>query len=413
MTPEPVAAGGTVGPLDGVTVVTLEQAVSAPMATRVLADFGARVIKVENPKGGDFARDYDDVVGGLAAHFVWANRGKESVTLDLKSDAGLDVLHRLLASADALVSNLAPGATARLGLTAAELEMRYPELIVVEIDGYGSGGPLSHKRAYDLLVQAESGSCAVTGFPGEPAKPGPPFADISTGLYSALSILALLCGKSRNPERNRGLEAVSVSLFDTMTDMMGYPLTYTQHSGVDQQPLGMSSPAVAPYGAYRTADDQTVVLGTTNDREWQRLAREILQRDDLADDERFRTNSDRVRNRAVLDEAIVEWCARHDLAHVQKTADEAGIGNSRYNVPSEVLVHPQLSERDRWRTIGTPAGPIRAILPPPIVAGRELRMDPVPGLGEHTDLVLSDFGFAQSEIEQLRRQGAVGPEYER
>jgi len=413
MTPEPASAGAAAGPLDGVTVITLEQAVSAPMATRVLADFGARVIKVENPKGGDFARDYDDVVGGLAAHFVWANRGKESVTLDLKSDAGLDVLHRLLASADVLVSNLAPGATARLGLTAAELEKRYPELIVVEIDGYGSGGPLSHKRAYDLLVQAEAGSCAVTGFPGEPAKPGPPFADISTGLYSALSILALLLGKARNPERNRGLEAVSVSLFDTMTDMMGYPLTYTQHSGVNQQPLGMSSPAVAPYGAYRTADEQTVVLGTTNDREWQRLAREILQRDDLAEDERFRTNSDRVRNRAVLDEAIGEWCARHDLAHVQKTADEAGIGNSRYNIPSEVLAHPQLSERDRWRTLDTPAGSIQAILPPPIIAGRELRMDPVPGLGEHTDRVLSDFGYSPSEIEELRRQGAIGPEYRR
>lgn len=413
MTPEPASAGAAAGPLDGVTVVTLEQAVSAPMATRVLADFGARVIKVENPKGGDFARDYDDVVGGLAAHFVWANRGKESVTLDLKSDAGLAVLHRLLGSADALVSNLAPGATARLGLSAQELGKRYPELIVVEIDGYGAGGPLSHKRAYDLLVQAESGSCAVTGFPGEPAKPGPPFADISTGLYSALSILALLCGKSRNPERNRGLEAVSVSLFDTMTDMMGYPLTYTQHSGIDQQPLGMSSPAVAPYGAYRTADEQTVVLGTTNDREWQRLAREILHRDDLADDERFRTNSDRCRNRAVLDEAIGTWCAQHDLAHVQKTADEAGIGNSRYNVPSEVLEHPQLSERDRWRTIDTPAGPVRAILPPPIVAGREPRMDPVPGLGEHTDLVLSDFGFSPSEIADLRLQGAVGPEYRR
>ena len=413
MTPEPASAGAAAGPLDGVTVITLEQAVSAPMATRVLADFGARVIKVENPKGGDFARDYDDVVGGLAAHFVWANRGKESVTLDLKSDAGLDVLHRLLASADVLVSNLAPGATARLGLTAAELEKRYPELIIVEIDGYGSGGPLSHKRAYDLLVQAEAGSCAVTGFPGEPAKPGPPFADISTGLYSALSILALLLGKARNPERNRGLEAVSVSLFDTMTDMMGYPLTYTQHSGVNQQPLGMSSPAVAPYGAYRTADEQTVVLGTTNDREWQRLAREILQRDDLAEDERFRTNSDRVRNRAVLDEAIGEWCARHDLAHVQKTADEAGIGNSRYNIPSEVLAHPQLSERDRWRTLDTPAGSIQAILPPPIIAGRELRMDPVPGLGEHTDRVLSDFGYSPSEIEELRRQGAIGPEYRR
>ncbi len=193
-----------------------------------------------------------------------------------------------------------------------------------------------------------------------------------------MSILALLCGKSRNPERNRGLEAVSVSLFDTMTDMMGYPLTYTQHSGIDQQPLGMSSPAVAPYGAIARPTSRRSSWGTTNDREWQRLAREILHRDDLADDERFRTNSDRCRNRAVLDEAIGTWCAQHDLAHVQKTADEAGIGNSRYNVPSEVLEHPQLSERDRWRTIDTPAGPVRAILPPPIVAGREPRMDPVP-----------------------------------
>ncbi|WP_167099535.1 CaiB/BaiF CoA-transferase family protein [Mycobacterium sp. DL592] len=394
-------------PLAGVTVVALEQAVSAPMCTRVLADFGARVIKVENPAGGDFARHYDDVVngpGGLAAHFVWANRNKESVALDLKSAQGLDVLHRLLDRADVLVSNLAPGSTARLGISPKQLRDRHPDVIAVEIDGYGSGGPLSNKRAYDLLAQAESGSCAVTGYPGMPAKPGPPIADISTGLYSALSIMALLFSRD-NRDRRGG--AVNVSLFDTMTDLMGYPLTYTQHSGIDQQPLGMSSPAVAPYGAYQTSDGQTVVLGTTNDREWQRLAREIIERPDLADDPRFASNSDRVANRAVLDEAIQNWCARHDFAEVQKVADAAGIGNARYNLPSEVITHPQLSERDRWRTVQTPAGPIQAILPPPIVDGYEQPMGPVPGLGEHTDAILTELGLSGNEIDHLRQQGVV------
>lgn len=384
-------------------MVALEQAVSAPMCTRVLTDFGARVIKVENPKGGDFARYYDDVVNGLAAHFVWANRGKESVTLDLKTAAGLDLLHRLLDRADVLVSNLAPGSTARLGIGSDALAQRHPDVIAVEIDGYGAGGPLSHKRAYDLLAQAESGACAVTGYPGAPAKPGPPVADISTGLYSAISILALLYSR-------RG-GSVSVSLFDTMTDLMGYPLTYTQHSGIDQQPLGMSSPAVAPYGAYATADCQTVVLGTTNDQEWQRLSREILQRHDLADDPRFATNAGRVAHRDVLDEAIGAWCAEHDLEHVQKTADAAGIGNARYNVPSEVLVHPQLSARDRWRQVDTPAGPIPALLPPPVVAGYQAPMGAVPGLGQHTDAVLAELGLADDEIAALRAQGAIGPAY--
>ncbi|MGB7110368.1 MAG: CaiB/BaiF CoA-transferase family protein, partial [Mycobacterium sp.] len=294
----------TGGPLAGITVVALEQAVSAPMCTRVLADFGARVIKVENPKGGDFARHYDDVVNGLAAHFVWANRGKESVTLDLKTDGGLDLLHSLLDRADVLVSNLAPGSTARLGIAPADLAQRHPDVIALEIDGYGPGGPLSHKRAYDLLAQAESGACAVTGRAGEPAKPGPPMADISTGLYSALSILALLYSRDTGSDAgSRHGNSVAVSLFDTMTDLMGYPLTYTQHSGVDQIPLGMSSPAVAPYGAYRTADGQTVVLGTTNDAEWQRLSRQIIQRDDLADDPRFANNSGRCAHRGELDEA--------------------------------------------------------------------------------------------------------------
>lgn len=396
-------------PLAGVTVVALEQAVSAPMCTRVLADFGARVIKVENPKGGDFARDYDDVVNGMAAHFVWANRGKESIALDLKTQGGLEALHILLARADALVSNLAPGATARLGLSPEDLAERYPDLIAVEIDGYGPDGPLSHKRAYDLLIQAESGACSVTGFPGQPAKPGPPVADISTGLYSALSILALLCGRERNRGRGGGLSRVSVSLFDTMADIMGYPLTYTRYSGVEQQPLGMSSPAVAPYGSYRTADDRIVVLGTTNDREWQRLAREIIGRHDLADDERFSTNAARCEHRAELDEVIAAWCAQHPLDHVQKIADEAGIGNSRYNTPRDVIDHPQLAARNRWRTVASPNGPVESILPPPVIEGYEPPMAPVPGLGEHTDTILADFGLRPDEIDRLRAQGAIGP----
>jgi itaconate CoA-transferase len=397
---------GEAAPLAGITVVTLEQAVSAPMCTRTLADLGARVIKVENPQGGDFARHYDDVVNGLAAHFVWVNRGKESVTLDLKSPDGMDLLHRLLGHADVLVSNLAPGSTARLGIGPDDMAVRHPGVIAVEIDGYGPGGPISHKRAYDLLIQAESGVCAVTGRPGEPAKPGPPVADVCSGLYAAISILALLCDRNRD----RG-NAVRVSLFDVATELMGYHLNYTRHSGIDQQPLGMGSPAVAPYGAYRTADAQTVILGTTNDREWQRLARDIVQRNDLADDERFTTNSGRVSHREILDEAIGAWCAQHDLAHIQKTADAAGIGNARYNVPSEVLVHPQLAARDRWRHIDTPGGPIPALLPPPVISGYEPPMGAVPGLGQHTDAVLAELGIGDDEISRLREQGVIGPAY--
>lgn len=400
------------GPLAGVTIVAMEQAVAAPMCTRVLADFGARVIKVENPKGGDFARDYDDVVNGpdgLAAHFVWANRGKESVTLDLKSPAGLDILHRLLDRADALVSNLAPGALARMNLTAADLRKRHPRVIPVEIDGYGPGGPISHKRAYDLLVQAEAGSCAVTGYPGMPAKPGPAMADFTTGLYAALSILALLYDRGR---RQGPSPAVELSLFDVMTDIMGYQLTYTQHSGIDQEPLGVSSPAVAPYGAFPTRDGQTVVLGTTNDREWQRLSREIIQRPDLADDPRFATNSDRCAHREVLNEAIRTWCAQHDLDEIQRIADEAGIGNSRYNKPSEVVAHPHLVARNRWRQVGSEKGEFPALLPPPVISGYEPPMGPVPGLGEHTDAVLAELGFDAAAIAQLREQGAIGPAYQ-
>jgi crotonobetainyl-CoA:carnitine CoA-transferase CaiB-like acyl-CoA transferase len=243
-----------------------------------------------------------------------------------------------------------------------------------------------------------------------PAKPGPAMADFTTGLYAAISILALLFARGRRPE---GVAAPSVelSLFDVMTDVMGYALTYTQHSGVDQQPLGVGSPAVAPYGAFPTRDGQTVVLGTTNDREWQRVAREIINRPDLADDARFRTNSDRCAHRYVLDEAIGSWCAQHDLAEIQKTADDAGIGNSRYNLPSEVVVHPQLTARDRWRTVGTSKGDIQALRPPPVIGGFEQPMGAVPGLGEHTDAVLRELGVSTDELARLRADGAIGPAY--
>jgi itaconate CoA-transferase len=399
--------------LAGITIVAMEQAVAAPMCTRVLADFGARVIKVENPKGGDFARDYDDVVngpGGLAAHFVWCNRGKESVTLNLKSPAGMDVLHRLLDRADAFVSNLAPGAIARIGLSPADLAVRHPNVIPLEIDGYGPGGPISNKRAYDLLVQAEAGSCAVTGYPDMPAKPGPAMADFTTGLYAATSILALLFARG-NQSAGTTAPHVELSLFDVMTDIMGYQLNYTQHSGIDQTPLGVSSPAVAPYAAYPTRDGQTVVLGTTNDREWQRLAREIIDRPDLADDPRFSTNSDRCAHRDDLNAAIESWCSQHDLAHIQKVADDAGIGNSRYNLVSEVVTHPQLEARDRWRTVGSPKGDIKALRPPPVISGYEQPMGSVPGLGEHTDAVLAELGLTEDEIAGLRDEGAIGPVY--
>ncbi|MCH9642601.1 MAG: CoA transferase [Actinomycetia bacterium] len=398
-------------PLAGVTVVAMEQAVAAPMCTRVLADFGARIIKVENPDGGDFARDYDDVVngpGGLAAHFVWCNRGKESVTLNTKSPAGMELMHRLLDRADAFVSNLAPGVTARMGIASTDLAQRHPGVIPVEIDGYGSGGPLSHKRAYDLLVQAEAGSCAITGYPGMPAKPGPAMADFTTGLYAALSILALLFGRANRPA-GAATPSVELSLFDVMADVMGYALTYTQHTGIDQQPLGVASPAVAPYGAFATRDDQIVVLGTTNDREWQRVAREMIERPDLAEDPRLATNPGRCAHREILDEALGSWCSQHDLADIQVTADAAGIGNSRYNLPSEVVVHPHLAARDRWRTVATSRGDIRSLRPPPVISDFEQPMGPVPGLGQHTDAVLGELGLTEEELARLRADGVIGP----
>jgi itaconate CoA-transferase len=389
-------------PLDGVHVVTFEQAVAAPLCTRHLADLGARVIKVENPAGGDFTRSYDEAMKGLASQFVWLNRNKESVTLDVKHASAQAVLDRLLAGADVVVQNLAPAAAARLGVDAATLTARFPRVVAVDMSGYGNEGPLAHKRAYDLLVQSEAGSCAVTGRPGEWAKPGIPVADVGTGVYALSSVLAALLARERT---GRGA-AISVSMFGTIAEWLGFALNYTMGTGLEREPNGLSSPTVAPYGAYPTGDRQTVVLGTTNDKEWQRFAVTLLERPDLAADPRYAINTLRCQRRSELDAVIAAWTAQHPLAHLQAKADAAGIGNARLNSVRDVLAHPQLA--DRWREIDSPVGPLQALLPPFESPEWNPRLDGVPALGEHTDMVLRELGFDPSEILELRRRNVVG-----
>ncbi|MEV7663667.1 CaiB/BaiF CoA-transferase family protein [Paenarthrobacter sp. NPDC089316] len=375
------------GPLAGITVVGLEQAISAPLATRHLADLGARVIKIEAPGHGDSTRSYDSVVGGLSAHFAWLNHGKQSAELDLRAHADLTVLHGILAAADVLVSNLAPGALDRLGIGTGELAKKYPRLIVVDISGYGSGGPLDHKRAYDLLIQSEAGSCSITGVPGHPAKPGIPIADVGTALYAYSAILAALYNRERT-----GLGAViPIAMLDAVAEMMGFAVNQVIHGGKEPLPVGMGSPMVAPYGAYPTADGETAVLGTTNDREWRRLA-ELIGRSELGDDERFLHNEDRVLARNELDTLVSAWCATKSLDEIQAAADAAGIGNARLNTVSDLVDHPQLKERGRWRDIGTPSGLVPALLPPAVPLGWPVHSGSVPALGEHTDAIRAEFG---------------------
>lgn len=381
---------GRSGPLAGITVLALEQAVSAPLCTRHLADLGARVIKVENPGIGDSARHYDGTVRGMGAHFVWLNHGKESAALSLTDPADLEVFTCLLAKADVLVSNLAPGALGRLGLVPDDLVERFPRLIVVDISGYGTGGPLDHKRAYDLLVQAEGGSCAITGQPGQPAKPGVPVADIGTALYAYSAVLAALYDRERS---GRGT-VVPVSMLDVVAEMMGFAVNQVIHGGEEPQPVGMGSPMVAPYGAFPTADDQTVVLGTTSDREWRRLAADLLERPDLADDSRFARNSDRVARRDELNEILRDSCGRLDLAEIQRRADASGIGNSRLNSVRDLADHPQLEKRGRWRTVGTPVGPVPALLPPALGRGWAVPEGSVPALGADTDAIRAEVADA-------------------
>jgi itaconate CoA-transferase len=373
-------------PLDGVLVVGLEVAVSAPHCTRQLADMGARVIKVESPDGGDFARYYDDVVHGTSSYFAWANRGKESVTLDLKTDDGRAALHALIAEADVFVQNLAPGAAERLGFDAKSLCARHPKLVAVDISGYGTGGPRADARAYDLLIQSEAGSCAVTGTTEHPAKPGIAVADIGTGMTAANAVLAALFARSRSGSGT----AISLAMFDVITDWMSYALHQARFTGIDPPRLGVASPIVAPYGAYRTADDQMVVFGTTNDAEWQRMATVMLDRRDLAEDPRYTKNIDRVHLRDDLNAVIAAWTVQRTFDEATAAADAATIGWARLNTPSDVLVHPQLHERHRWVPTRAPGGTFDSLRPAAGSADWQWSPGDVPALGEHTAQVMRD-----------------------
>ncbi|MFI7529261.1 CaiB/BaiF CoA transferase family protein [Nocardia salmonicida] len=383
------------GPLAGVTVIGLEQAIAAPLCTRHLADLGARVIKVEQPGYGDSTRHYDTVVGGLSAHFTWLNHGKESAALDLRAADDLAVLEAMLAGADVLVSNLGPGALDRLGLGVDELARRFPRLIIVDISGYGRGGPLDHKRAYDLLIQAEAGSCSITGTPGSPAKPGIPVADIGTALYSYSAILAALYDR----ERTGHGAVVPVAMLDVVSEMMGFALNQVLHADTEPVPVGMGSPMIAPYGAYPTSDGQTAVLGTTSDREWRRMT-DLMGCPELADDARYLHNDDRVERRAEVDAVVEQWCATKTLAEIQDQSDKAGIGNARLNGVRELAEHPQLRARDRWREIGTPSGPVPALLPPGIARDWPVVNGSVPALGAHTDAIRAEFAPQAAESRQ-------------
>ncbi|MFF3271387.1 CaiB/BaiF CoA transferase family protein [Streptomyces chrestomyceticus] len=396
-TPEPP-------PLEGITVVAVEQAVAAPFATRQLADLGARVIKVERPDGGDFARGYDTSVRGLASHFVWANRGKESLALDLKDPRGRALLEQMLADADVFVQNLAHGAAARLGLDAAALCARYPRLVAVDISGYGPDGPYAHKRAYDMLVQCEAGLVSLTGTPEEPAKAGIPAADIAAAMYAFSGVLAALL---RRGTTGRG-GPVEVALLDALAEWLGHPLYFGMYGGTPPARTGVAHAVIAPYNAYPTADGRPVLVSVQNDREWQRLARQVLERPELAEDPAFATNVARVGNRDKTDGVVGEALAGMGVEEAVRRLEAAGIACARLNGVVELAGHPQFAARDRWREVGSPAGPLRALLPPVTLPGSAGPvMGDVPALGEHTDALLSALGLTSERIAALRRDGVV------
>ena len=390
-------------PLKDIVVVAVEQAVAAPFATRHLADLGARVIKVERPDGGDFARSYDGAVHGLSSHFVWLNRTKESLTLDLKRPEASTVLSQLLERADVFVQNLAPGAASRLGTAPADLHARYPRLIVCEISGYGSSGPYANEKAYDLLVQSEVGLVSITGSEAEPAKAGVSVADIAAGVYALSGILTALLARAQS---GRGT-IVEVSLFDALSEWMGFAAYYTTYGGSPPPRTGAHHASIAPYGPFRTRDGDTVVLAVQNAREWTRFCAEVLGWSELADDDRFRTNSLRVANRRALHIAIESTLGSLPASDVVARLKAARIAHARVNSVAEYLEHPQLAERDVWREIGSPAGVLRAMIPPVRMAGVAPALGPVPALGQHTDAILRELGVNGDTIARWRREGVI------
>ncbi len=390
-------------PLDGITVVALEHAIAAPFCTRQLADLGARVIKIERPGVGDFARAYDSRVRGQASHFVWTNRSKESLTLDLKHAEAPLILARLLAGADVLVQNLMPGAAARLGLSYEALRAAHPRLIVCDISGYGADGPYRDKKAYDLLIQSESGFLSVTGSAEEPVKAGCSIADIAAGMYALSNILAALIERGRTGQGKR----IEVSMLEAMVEWMSYPLYYAFDGAPPPPRAGAAHATIYPYGPFPTGDGRTVMLGLQNEREWRAFCDQVLRRPELAADERFSTNSRRTEARPQLREIIVQAFALLTADQVVARLDEAQIANARINDMREVWEHPQLKARRRWVQVDTPAGPVPALLPPGAADVGAVRMDAVPALGQHTEAILAGLGYGAADIDRLRRLQAI------
>ncbi len=390
-------------PLDGITVVTLEHAIAAPFCTRQLADLGARVIKVERPGVGDFARAYDDRARGLSSHFVWTNRSKESLTLDVKQSQATTILMQLLADADVLVQNLAPGAAARLGLSYDTLKERFPRLVVCDISGYGADGPYRDKKAYDLLIQSESGFLSTTGSADAPAKAGISIADIAAGMYAYTNILAALIQRGKT---GKGCN-VDISMLESMVEWMGFPLYYAMDGASPPPRAGAAHATIYPYGPFAAGDGKTVMLGLQNEREWNTFCGKVLEQPALAADARFSSNAARNQNREPLRAIILEAFSHLSADGVIARLDATGIANAHMNDIHDLWQHAQLAARARWTDVGTPAGPLPALLPPGVPNTWTARMDPVPALGEHTEAILSGLGYDAQAIAGLRAQQVI------
>lgn len=390
-------------PLEGITVVALEHVIAGPFCTRQLADLGARVIKIERPGSGDPTRAYDDRVGGLSSHFVWTNRSKESIALDLKQSKGVEIVRKLLQGADVLLQNLAPGAAERMGFSYEQLKEHYPKLIVCDISGYGSSGPYRDKKAYDLLIQAESGLLSVTGSDDEPAKAGCSIVDISAGMYAFSNILAAII---RRHKTGTGC-CIDISMLETMTEWMSFPMYYAYQGAEPPARAGASHATIYPYGPFPVGDGNSVMLGLQNEREWAIFCDQVLQQPELKEDVRFSSNTRRSEARSELRSIIVEVFSKMTLTTVTQRLDAARIGNASMNSMEQVWNHAQLAARDRWRFVDSPNGPVKAMLPPGAPEEFSSRMDPIPESGEHSREILTELGYSNEDIEELEKSRVI------
>jgi crotonobetainyl-CoA:carnitine CoA-transferase CaiB-like acyl-CoA transferase len=386
-------------PLEGITVVALEQAVAAPFATRQLADLGARVIKIERPGGGDFARGYDETVRGMSSYFVWLNRGKESVVLDIKDPGGRKLLDAMLAKADVFVQNLVPGAMRRLGLDDSALRASHPRLITCAISGYGPEGPYRSKKAYDLLVQCETGLLSVTGLPDSPAKAGISVADIAAGMYAYSGVLTALYER----ERTGAGTSFEIAMLDALGEWVSQPYLFASYGGTAPPRTGARHASIAPYGPYRAGDGAQVFIGVQNEREWSALCTDVLGRPDLANDPRFTGNPRRVENNDELTPVIEQALSAFTAQQVVDRLDDVGIANARMRTMHEFATHPQLQARNRWRDVASPVGAVRCLLPPVTVPHREAAMGPIPEVGQHTAAIHAEFGQQLVDVPEGER----------